>query len=198
MADIVLTHSAKGSTWQKKGAAYISRVKKNGKWVYTYATNKAGQASKAIVSEANEVADNAKNVVSKGKKKISSMLRLMRANKIYQKKKANRSRLLKDAYEGAKKNEYYRYNTDVVKAYNKGERGKTYEEYVKDNKKKYKKQAKAQKRSKNKIAREHAVGAAKKYVPDIKNLRSGVIRGGGPDRRKVSKNAIKKNAGKKR
>lgn len=31
-----LTHSAKGSTWQKKGAAYISRKKVNGKWVYTY------------------------------------------------------------------------------------------------------------------------------------------------------------------
>ena len=36
MADIELTHSAKGSTWQKKNASYISRVKKNGKWVYTY------------------------------------------------------------------------------------------------------------------------------------------------------------------
>jgi transketolase len=36
MADIVLSHSAKGTSWQKKGASYISRVKKNGKWVYTY------------------------------------------------------------------------------------------------------------------------------------------------------------------
>lgn len=31
-----LEHSAKGSTWKKKGAKYISRVWKNGKWVYEY------------------------------------------------------------------------------------------------------------------------------------------------------------------
>ena len=36
MADIVLSHSAKGTSWQKKDASYIKREKKNGKWVYTY------------------------------------------------------------------------------------------------------------------------------------------------------------------
>ena len=42
-----MTHSATGSTWQKKGAKYISRVRKNGKWVYIYAKNTAnGVANK--------------------------------------------------------------------------------------------------------------------------------------------------------
>ena len=51
MADIELKHSAKGSTWQKNGAAYISRVRKNGKWVYTY--NKQGKtpSNKSINNE---------------------------------------------------------------------------------------------------------------------------------------------------
>ena len=31
-----LEHSAKGSTWKKNGAKYISRTWKNGKWVYEY------------------------------------------------------------------------------------------------------------------------------------------------------------------
>ena len=31
-----LEHSAKGTSWTKKGAKYISRIKKNGKWVYQY------------------------------------------------------------------------------------------------------------------------------------------------------------------
>lgn len=39
-----LEHSKKGTTWSKPGAKYISRVKKNGKWVYTYKIRKAKQA----------------------------------------------------------------------------------------------------------------------------------------------------------
>lgn len=31
-----LEHSAKGTSWRKKGAKYLSRVWKNGKWVYEY------------------------------------------------------------------------------------------------------------------------------------------------------------------
>lgn len=31
-----LEHSAKGTTWRKEAAKYLSRVWKNGKWVYTY------------------------------------------------------------------------------------------------------------------------------------------------------------------
>lgn len=31
-----LEHSAKGTSWKKKGAKYISRVWKNGRWVYEY------------------------------------------------------------------------------------------------------------------------------------------------------------------
>ena len=31
-----LVHSAKGTTWSKDNASYISRKKVNGKWVYTY------------------------------------------------------------------------------------------------------------------------------------------------------------------
>lgn len=44
MGDIELKHSATGSTWQKKGAKYISRVRKNGKWVYQYANEAASKA----------------------------------------------------------------------------------------------------------------------------------------------------------
>ena len=36
MADIMLTHSASGTTWSKDRHSYIKREKKNGKWVYTY------------------------------------------------------------------------------------------------------------------------------------------------------------------
>ena len=31
-----LEHSAKGTSWRKKGAKYLSRIWKNGRWVYTY------------------------------------------------------------------------------------------------------------------------------------------------------------------
>ena len=31
-----LEHSAKGTTWRKKGAKYLKRVWKNGKWIYEY------------------------------------------------------------------------------------------------------------------------------------------------------------------
>ena len=191
MADIELMHSAKGSTWQKRNAAYISRVKKNGKWVYTYATKKAGQAGRAVASnagaaanvvkrEAGEAYDKAKSTIARGKKRVNSILARMRkanhdrsierarksATKLYEKrqkqKSANRKRLYRDAAYGTKKDLYYQNNKDVQEAYAKGERGKTYDEYVRDNKKKYKKQAKAQRRSKNKIAREQAVGSAKR------------------------------------
>lgn len=57
MGDIELKHSAKGSTWQKKDVSYISRVKKNGKWVYTYATKKAGQAGRAVSTGVANVAN---------------------------------------------------------------------------------------------------------------------------------------------
>ena len=42
-----LEHSAKGSTWKKKGAKYISRVWKNGKWVYQYKITGKGYKSDA-------------------------------------------------------------------------------------------------------------------------------------------------------
>ena len=48
MGDIYLSHSATGSTWQKRGAKYISRVKKNGKWVYTYAKDAANGAANKV------------------------------------------------------------------------------------------------------------------------------------------------------
>lgn len=59
MGDIELKHSATGSTWQKKGAKYISRVKKNGKWVYQYANEAASKAmgvNKKYIDQTN-VAD---------------------------------------------------------------------------------------------------------------------------------------------
>ena len=42
-----LEHSAKGTSWKKKGAKYISRVWKNGKWVYQYKITGKGYKSDA-------------------------------------------------------------------------------------------------------------------------------------------------------
>ena len=62
--DDELMHSSAGTTWQKKGAAYISRVKKNGKWVYTYAKNKASQAGNAVSTATGNVATSVKRTVN--------------------------------------------------------------------------------------------------------------------------------------
>lgn len=65
MGDIELKHSARGSSWQKKGAKYISRVKKNGKWVYEYAQYAkaaAGAAKHNVVTYANRAANKATGV----------------------------------------------------------------------------------------------------------------------------------------
>lgn len=45
-----LAHSAKGTTWKKKSAKYISRVWKNGKWVYEYKITGKGYKKDAAQS----------------------------------------------------------------------------------------------------------------------------------------------------
>lgn len=47
-----LEHSAKGTSWRKKGAKYINRVWKNGKWVYEYKITGKGYKKDAIQSKA--------------------------------------------------------------------------------------------------------------------------------------------------
>lgn len=71
-----LEHSKKGTSWSKPGAKYISRVKKNGKWVYTYKIRKAKQvvddASTKLKSERERLQrlEDAKN-----RQKINKKLR---------------------------------------------------------------------------------------------------------------------------
>lgn len=246
-----LQHSAKGSTWQKKGASYISRVKKNGKWVYTYASNKAGQAGRAVstgaanvVNTVSTAAGNARRSVrsavassrvnpdvmstrlrkktrknvAKGKAEVNEILSRLRKSSSAAAKIAKRkytaaqkaaSLAATQAKDSARKTKRKIKNAVSVKetAYitdvSTGKRRPAPTDLFDNtsNKKKYKKQAKAQRHTKRVIAREQAVGkvkrTVKKYTPDIKNLRSGVIdtryRG-----RTVSKKVDKKNAGKKR
>lgn len=69
-----LEHSAKGTSWTKKGAKYISRIKKNGKWVYQYKITgrgyKAEYAKNKLMSEedsnlAKETTGSNKNAYAK-------------------------------------------------------------------------------------------------------------------------------------
>ena len=48
-----LEHSALGTTWKKKGAKYLSRVWKNGKWVYEYKITGKGYLKDAKAAAAN-------------------------------------------------------------------------------------------------------------------------------------------------
>lgn len=68
-----LEHSAKGTSWRKKGAKYLSRVWKNGRWVYEYKLTGKGYKKektenylKAKVS--SEQANAAKNANKNGYK----------------------------------------------------------------------------------------------------------------------------------
>ena len=70
--DDELMHSSAGTTWQKKGAAYISRVKKNGKWVYTYAKNKASQAGNAAKKETEYVTNNIKRSTAPARSAVNN------------------------------------------------------------------------------------------------------------------------------
>lgn len=49
-----LEHSKKGTSWAKKGAKYISRIKKNGKWVYTYKLRKNKEAVEKAATKFKE------------------------------------------------------------------------------------------------------------------------------------------------
>lgn len=48
-----LEHSAKGTTWRKKAAKYLSRVWKNGHWVYAYKLTGRGYKSQAREARGN-------------------------------------------------------------------------------------------------------------------------------------------------
>lgn len=66
-----LEHSKKGTSWAKKGAKYISRIKKNGKWVYTYKLRKAKDVVKKAavnVKEDQEMRERVKNAKARDKK----------------------------------------------------------------------------------------------------------------------------------
>lgn len=67
MGDIQLEHSAKGTTWTKKGAAYVNKIRKNGKWVYTYASNKAGQAAQRVNTAAAQASNTVRSAIASSK-----------------------------------------------------------------------------------------------------------------------------------
>lgn len=75
-----LQHSAVGTTWTKNGAAYISRVKKNGKWVYTYASKKAGQARRAVSTGAANVANTVSTAAGNANRSVRSAVASSRVN----------------------------------------------------------------------------------------------------------------------
>lgn len=66
-----LEHSAKGTSWKKKGAKYLSRVWKNGRWVYEYKITGKGYLRDAQEAAAKRklynklAADKANNLKSK-------------------------------------------------------------------------------------------------------------------------------------
>ena len=59
-----LEHSAKGTTWSKKGAKYLKRVWKNGKWVYEYKITGKGYKRDAeeAIRKSKDRSDFAKDV----------------------------------------------------------------------------------------------------------------------------------------
>ena len=66
-----LEHSKKGTSWAKTGAKYISRIKKNGKWVYTYKLRKAKDVVKKAavnVKEDQEMRERIENQKARDKK----------------------------------------------------------------------------------------------------------------------------------
>jgi hypothetical protein len=217
MADIELMHSAKGSTWQKRNANYISRVKKNGKWVYTYATKKAGQAGRAVATGASNAVNAVSTAAGNANRSVRSAVASSRFNpdvmstrfrkktrKNVAKGKAKVDEILNRIRKSAKNTRAKLVSAKINREYEKKyvtNRERDEKRRKKANRKKYAAQAKSQRRSKNKIAREQAVGkvkrTVKKYTPDIKNLRSGVVDTRYRDRT-VSEKAIKNNAGKRR
>jgi len=213
--DSELTHSAAGTTWTKNGAAYISRIRKNGKWVYTYASNKAGQARRAVSTGASNVANTVSTAAGNANRSVRSAVASSRVNpdvistrlrkktrKNVAKGKAKVNEILSRLRESAAaaRTEYNKKaraaRTQATIRKTQAERAVAEKKRKAANRKKYAAQAKAQRHTKRVIAREQAVGKAKKYV---KNIRSGVIYSGRDKHpTPVSKNAIKNNAGKRR
>jgi len=60
MRNDFIAHSAKGTTWRKKGAKYIERVWKNGKWRYYY--KKAKTVAKQVVNRFQKAYDKLKSI----------------------------------------------------------------------------------------------------------------------------------------
>lgn len=84
-----LEHSAKGTTWRKKAAKYLSRVWKNGRWVYEYKITGKGYKDKAKKEEERRAtAERRRNFHTNGYK----------WNKAQAKEYANSSRELNSTY----------------------------------------------------------------------------------------------------
>lgn len=71
-----LTHSASGSTWTKSGAKYVSRQRKNGKWIYKYKNQTAGiKIGDTVAKYAGEkINDKVQDQRKKRKKKKSTQI----------------------------------------------------------------------------------------------------------------------------
>ncbi len=84
-----LEHSAKGTTWRKKAAKYLSRVWKNGRWVYLYKITGKGYKNKAEEEELRrKTAERRRNSSTEGYK----------WNKAQQKEYAKSAKELKSTY----------------------------------------------------------------------------------------------------
>jgi histone H1/5 len=211
-----LTHSAAGTTWQKKGAAYISKLRKNGKWVYIYASNKAGQAGRAVSTGAANVANAVSTAAGNANRAARSAVASSKVNpdvmstrlrkktrKNIAKGKARVNAILERLRESAaatrteinKKARAARTQATIRKT--QAERAAAEKKRKAANRKKYAAQAKAQRHTKRVIASEQAIGKVKHT---IKNARSGKVNGYYRNKtaKPVSKNVDKKNAGKKR
>lgn len=106
-----LIHSKKGTSWQKAGAKYISRVKKNGKWVYTYKVRKRAQEAADTLKE-----DMARNERIRNLEEREKKTKKLRSKSYKLKNKVNgiKTTLHKKNHE----NKMKKYSQEQVKRYN--------------------------------------------------------------------------------
>ena len=131
-------------------------------------TEKAIAAGK---SKVNEIVSKLKKSATVGRAKAVNKYLNAKNKKKYEtnrkkdaaKRAANATKVRNNALEAIKRTNYYN-SPEAYKSYKTGKKMKTYEQTVAEREKELKKRARAQKKSKNKIAREQAVGKTKRTV----------------------------------
>lgn len=169
MADIELKHSAKGTSWIKRNHLWVSRKKVNGKWVYTYKTEKGHKDNVRAASERintlNKKSDawnlNKKEKMWRGGSSLSDNVGIMSRNV---QRATRRSKSIGSTASKAN-----------VKALNR-EKQKAYSDYESQKRmavsaagaatrsNKYKNDAKRRKR---KLSRKEAIARGKAFVRDV-------------------------------